>query len=358
MRGNDERQEMVFSYVGMEDRIPAGHPLRRMREMTDAALRELSGEFDQMYARSGRPSIAPEKLLRALTLQVLYSLRSERLLMEQLDYNLLFRWFVGLTMDETVWDVTVFTKNRERLIEGEVAQKFFMVVLGQAREKELLSDEHFTVDGTLIEAWANRRSFKPKQDPPTQGSGSQGRKLLRDTHESSTDAEARLFKRSRGGESKPSYLGHVISENRNGLVVQSCVTQAGTRAEREAALAMLEQVADGRRRITLGADKGYQEEEFVRKLREKKIAPHIAEYEPSKHNPNWLHPEERDDPGYAESLRKRKLVEKIFGWVKSTGGMKKTKLRGVRKVDWMFRLATAVYNLWRMARMPVHIQPT
>ncbi len=344
---------MVFSYVGMEDRIPVGHPLRRMREMTDTALQELSPEFSRLYARSGRPSIAPEKLLRALTLQVLYSLRSERLLMEQLDYNLLFRWFVGLTMDEAVWDVTVFTKNRERLIESEVAQKFFMVVLGQARKKELLSDEHFTVDGTLIEAWANRRSFKPKQDPPKKGTGSKGQKLLRDTHESSTDPDALLFKRSWAGEVKPSYLGHVISENRNGLVVQSCVTQAGQRAEREAALAMLEQVSDGRRRITLGADKGYQHETFIAALREKNVAPHVAEFTPSKHFANWLRPEERNDPDYAVSLRERKLVEKIFGWVKSTGGMKKTKLRGVRKVDWMFRWATAVYNLWRMARMPV-----
>jgi len=222
MRGNDEQQGAVFSYVSAEQRIAADHPLRQIRTMTDAALRELSPEFDGLYAPVGRRSVAPERLLRALLLQVLYSRRSERLLMEEMNYNLLFRWFVGLEMDDEVWDVTVFTKNRERLVAGEVAQKFFAAVLKQARGAGLLSDEHFTVDGTLLEAWASRRSFEKKPDPPQRGTGARGRKLLRDTHASKTDPEARLFRRSQAAESRPSYLGHVITENRNGLVVAAC----------------------------------------------------------------------------------------------------------------------------------------
>src|SRR5947209_14597320 len=219
MRGKDEQQLDVFSYVSPEQRVPQDHPLRSLRAMTDEALRDLQPRFNKLYAKTGRPSIAPEKLLRALLLQALYSIRSERLLMEQLNYNLLFRWFVGLNLDEPVWDVTVFTKNRERLLDGNIAQAFFDQVLAQANGHGLLSDEHFTVDGTLLEAWANRRSFHPKAEPPERGSGSGGQKLLRDTHESGTDPEARLYKRSAAGEAKPSYLGHVVMENRHGLVV-------------------------------------------------------------------------------------------------------------------------------------------
>jgi transposase len=285
MRGNDEQQGAVFSYVSAEQRIAADHPLRQIRTMTDAALRELSAEFDALYAAGGRRSIAPERLLRALLLQVLYSRRSERMLMEEMNYNLLFRWFVGLEMDDEVWDVTVFTENRERLIAGEVAQKFFAAVLKQARGAALLSDEHFTVDGTLLEAWASRRSFEKKPDPPQRGTGARGRKLLCDTHESKTDPEARLFRRSQAAESRPSYLGHVITENRNGLVVAACVTQSSTKAEREAGLAMLEQVSDGKRKITLGADKGYQEERFIAGLRARQVVPHVAEY--AVESPHW-----------------------------------------------------------------------
>jgi transposase len=271
MRGNDEQQGAVFSYVSAEQRIAADHPLRQIRTMTDAALRELSAEFDALYAAGGRRSIAPERLLRALLLQVLYSRRSERMLMEEMNYNLLFRWFVGLEMDDEVWDVTVFTENRERLIAGEVAQKFFAAVLKQARGAALLSDEHFTVDGTLLEAWASRRSFEKKPDPPQRGTGARGRKLL--------------FRRSQAAESRPSYLGHVITENRNGLVVAACVTQSSTKAEREAGLAMLEQVSDGKRKITLGADKGYQEERFIAGLRARQVVPHVAEY--AVESPHW-----------------------------------------------------------------------
>ena len=352
MRGNDQGQAVVFSYVSAEQRIAAEHPLRRIRAMTDAALKQLSPEFDRLYAAGGRPSIAPEKLLRALLLQVLYSRRSERLLMEEMDYNLLFRWFVGLEMDDQVWDVTVFTKNRERLIAGEVAQKFFTAVVGQARGAGLLSDEHFTVDGTLIEAWANRRSFVEKEDPPRRGTGARGRKLLRDTHKSKTDGEARLFRRSRAAESRPSYLGHVITENRNGLVVAACVTQSSTRGEREAALAMLPQISDGKRRITLGADKGYQEKEFIGQLRSWRVVPHVAEYAVvTQQFPNWLKAEERNDPWFAQSQKKRKLVEQVFGWLKHTAGLRQTKFRGRRRVQWMFQLATAALNLRRMQRL-------
>ena len=220
MRGHDEQQESMFSYISLEKRVPLDHPLRRVREMTDRALRDLSPKFSEMYSRYGRPSIAPEKLLRALLLQMLFSVRSERRLMEELSYNLLYRWFVGWSMDEEVWDVTVFTKNRERLLEGEIAQEFFEAVLRQAEEQGLLSDEHFTVDGTLIEAWASRQSFQEKKEPPERGTGSGGRQTLRDTHESRTDPEARLYKRSAAGEARPSYLGHLVMENRNGLIVK------------------------------------------------------------------------------------------------------------------------------------------
>jgi transposase len=352
MRGNDEQQAAVFSYVSAEQRIAADHPLRQIRAMTDAALRELSPEFDRLYAAGGRPSIAPEKLLRALLLQVLYSRGSERLLMEEMDYNLLFRWFVGLEMDDAVWDVTVFTKNRERLIAGEVAQKFLQAVVKQAREAGLLSDEHFTVDGTLIEAWANRRSFVEKKDPPPRGTGARGRKLLRDTHESSSDPEARLFRRSQAAEARPSYLGHVITENRNGLAVAACVTQSSSKAEREAALQMLPEISDGGRRITLGADKGYQEREFLERLRQRGVVPHVAEYAvASKHWPNGLRAEERNDPGFKQSQKKRKRVEQVFGWIKQRAGLRQTKFRGRQRVEWMFRLAVSALNLRRMQRL-------
>jgi len=353
MRGNDEQQGAVFSYVSTEQRIAADHPLRTIRVMTDRALRELSSEFDQLYAVGGRPSIAPERLLRALLLQVLYGRRSERLLMEEMNYNLLFRWFVGLEMDDAVWDVTVFTKNRERLLAGEVAEKFFQAVVKQAQEAGLLSDEHFTVDGTLLEAWASRRSFVEKKDPPTRGTGAWGQKLLRDTHESTSDPEARLFRRSRAAEARPSYLGHVITENRNGLVVAACVTQSSTKAEREAGLQMLDRVRRALgKRVTLGGDKGFQEERFIAGLRARGVVPHVAEYAvESKHWPNWLRPEERDDPGFGESQRKRKRVEQVFGWIKEVAGLRQMKFRGRRRVEWMFRLAASALNLRRMQRL-------
>ncbi len=360
MRGHDEHQQDMFSYISAEQRVPQDHPLRRIREATDGALKEMSAKFGELYSDYGRPSIAPEKLLRALLLQALYSVRSERLLMEELDYNLLFRWFVGLNMDDGVWDVTVFTKNRERLLAGKIAEGFFEAVLGEAEKHGLLSDEHFTVDGTLIEAWANRRSFQEKKDPPEKGSGSRGRKMLRDTHESRTDPEARLYKKSTAAEARPSYLGHIVMENRSGLIVKPCVTESGANEERKAALEMLQEIIPtvrARRReepaeITVGADKAYQEQKFIGGLRELGVVPHVAEYE--KQGPVWgncLTASEREHPGFAASQGKRKLVEKIFGWIKSVAGLRKTKFRGRRRVAWAFCLAAAASNLIRLAKL-------
>jgi transposase len=354
MRGDDKQQLGVFSYVSAEQRVPADHPLRAIRTMVDEALAGLSGHFDTLYAVSGRRSIAPEKLVRALLLQALYSVRSERQLMEQMDYNLLFRWFVGLNMDDAIWDVTVFTKNRERLIKGEVAERLLLAVVEQAHARRLLSEEHFTVDGTLIQAWANRRSFREKQDPPDKGTGARGRKLLRDTHESSTDPDARLYRKSSSAAIVPSYLGHVLTENRNGLVVAALATQAGAAAEREAALRMIDQ-QPGRARltdaITLGADKSYHHEQFVQQLRQCLIVPHVAEFAPNPKWPSFLTEEERNHPGFAISQNKRKLVEKVFGWAKLDRALRQVKLRGLRRVDWLVQLVATAYNLRRMQKL-------
>ena len=358
MRGNDEQQGNVFSYINPEDRIPQDHPLRRIRQMTDTALRQMSLHFAALYARQGRPSIPPERLLRALLLQILYAIRGEALLMEQLNYNLLFRWFVGLNPDDAVWHATVFSKNRDRLLAGEIAQRFLEAVLQQAAAQQLLSDEHFTVDGTLIEAWASRRSFQPKDPPPAKGTGARGRKLLRDTHASKTDPEARLYKKSQSAEARPSYLGHVLMENRNGLVVAACATQSSATAEREAALRLLAARGRGPRQgnentaaITLGADKHYQEEKFITELRRRKVVPHVAEYRDNEKWPNWLTEEERHHPGFAISQKKRKLVERIFGWGKLDSILRQVKLRGQEKVDWFFRLLATAANLVRMVKL-------
>ncbi len=358
MRGDDEQQGAVFSYINPEERIPSDHPLRAIRAMVDRALKELGVHFEALYARRGRPSIPPEKLLRALLLQILYFLRSERQLMEQMNYNLLYRWFVGLNPDDEVWEVTVFTKNRERLLQGEIAQRLLEAVLQQARAHDLLSEEHFTVDGTLIEAWASRRSFVPKDPPPPVGTGAGGKKLLRDTHVSTTDPEARLYKKSTAGEAKPSYLGHVIMENRKGLVVAACATPSGAAAEREAALQMLEEMGRGADAastpappITLGADTLYQEEKFIEELRRRKVVPHVAEYTANPHWPNFLTEAERHDPGFAISQKKRKLIEKVFGWGKLDSILRQVKLRGARKVDWWFRFLATAANLVRMVKL-------
>jgi IS5 family transposase len=272
------------------------------------------------------------------------------LLMEELDYSLLFRWFVGLAMDDEVWDTTVFSKNRDRLIEGEIASRFFMAVGGQLEKTGLLSDEHFTVDGTMLEAWANRRSFQKKANPPQRGSGYGGKRLLRDTHESRTDPEARLYRKCNAGAAEPSYLGHVVTENNHGLIVAACVTQAGARAERDAALALLDQ-GPSRKRRTLGADKQYQEPRFVEALRARNVVPHIAEYERGNLQRNSLRAEERNDPEFVQSQKNRKLVEQSFAWIKHWAGFRQVKLRGRRRVEWLFQIAAAAYNLVRITRL-------
>lgn len=287
MRGDDEQQSGMFSYISADQRVPTDHPLRVIRSMADEALRKLSPRFRRLYAATGRPSIAPERLLRALLLQVLYSIRSERMLMEQLDYNLLFRWFVGLNMDDAIWDATTFSKNRERLLAGEIAQAFFEAVLAQARWHDLLSDEHFTVDGTLLEAWASHKSFRPIDgtEPPATSAGRDGSnptvdfhggKRTNRTHRSITDPDAMLARKGRGKEAKLSYHGHLMTENRNGLVVETKLTQAYGRAERDAALLMAERLP-GIGRVTLGGDRGYDAREFVEELRGMNITPHLAQ---------------------------------------------------------------------------------
>jgi transposase len=352
MRGEDHQQLGVFSYVSAEDRIASDHPLRAIRRMVDDALASLSGHFDTLYAWGGRPSIAPEKLVRALLLQALYSVRSERQLMEQMDYNLLFRWFVGLNMDDAIWDVTVFTKNRERLMRGEVAERMLLAVVEQAHAGRLLSEEHFTVDGTLIQAWANRRSFKEKPDPPSRGTGSGGKKLLRDTLESTTDPEARLYKKCGAAAAVPGYLGHIVTENRNGLVVQAVATQASASAERDAALVMLDRLRrPSAGELTLGADKGYYDQRFVDALRQRQVAPHVAEYVPNPHCKLVLTEQERNHPGFAISQHKRKLVEKVFGWAKLDRALRQVKMRGLKRVGWTFQLLVAAHNLRRMQKL-------
>jgi transposase len=346
----------MFSYVSPEARVPPDHPLRVIRSMVDAALIELSPRLDGLYARVGRPSIAPEKLLRALLLQVLYSVRSERLLMEQLDYNLLFRWFVGLDMDDAVWDPTVFTKNRERLLAGEIAQAFFEEVRAQAQEQGLLSDEHFTVDGTLIEAWAGVKSFKkkgsadtsPPDDPGNPTVNFHGEKRSNETHASTTDPQSRLYRKGKSHEAKLCYMGHVLMENRHGLVVDARLTQATGFAEREAALIMAGNLpASGR--VSVGADKGYDARDFVHDLREMNVTPHVAQNTTKRSSA--IDARTTRHAGYEVSQRKRKRVEEVFGWLKTIGLMRKTRHRGLERVGWMFTFAAAVYNLVRMRKL-------
>jgi transposase len=359
MRGDDQKQSAMFSYITLAERIPSDHPARQIRALVDRALERLDAEFEKLYSETGRPSIAPERLLRATLLMILYSIRSERQLMEQMNYNLLFRWFVGLEMDDAVWDATVFTKNRERLIEGAVSQLLLESVLVEARAHQLLSEEHFTVDGTLIQAWAAARSFKEKSDPPASGAGSghKGEVLLRDKVESTTDPDARLYKKASSDKSVPSYQGHALIENRNGLVVAAEATLAATVAEREAALRMLDQTVapkDKRKpdeNITLGADTQYQDEKFVQDLRDRQVAPHVSEYVKGNLGKNSLTDQERQDARRAISQRKRKLIERVFGWSKLTGPMRQVKLRGLDRVDWFWKMSITAQNLTRMRRL-------
>ncbi len=358
MRGDDDQQAGMFSYVSPEQRVPRLHPLRAIREMTDRALREMSPRFDQLYATTGRPSIAPERLLRALLLQVLYSIRSERMLMEQLDYNLLFRWFVGLNMDDPVWVPTVFTKNRDRLLEGDIAGEFFAQILAQAREDGLLSDEHFSVDGTLLEAWAGQKSFRKKDDPAPPSDTDpgnptvnfHGEKRSNDTHASTTDPDCRLARKSGGHEAKLAYSGNAVIENRNGLVVATEVLQSNGTAERDAALLMVERL-EGDHRITIGADRGYDTRDFVRELRGMNATPHVAQN--TNGRSSAIDGRTIRHGGYVISQRKRKRIEEVFGWMKTVGGLRKLHHRGLEKVTWMFTFTAAVYNLVRMRNLRV-----
>jgi len=351
MRGEDQKQEAMFSYVSPQKRVPEDHPLRGIRAMVDTILKEMSPRFARLYSEVGRPSIPPERLFRALLLQIFYSVRSERLLVEQLQYNLLFRWFVGMDMDEEVWNHAVFSKNRERLLNEDLAEAFFRRVLKQARP--YLSDEHFTVDGTLLEAWASQKSFRRKDGEEATRRGDRDVDFHReqrrnDTHQSTTDPEARLYKKSKGSEAKLSYLGHALMENRNGLLVRTMVTEANGTAERDAALLMAEKIP-GVKRVTLGGDKNYDTKDFVRELRGMNITPHVAQ---NNHNRASAIDERTTwRAGYEVSQRKRKRIEESFGWMKIIGLLKKVKLRGLDKVGWLFTFVGAAYNLYRLQKL-------
>ena len=357
MRGMDHQQSSMFSYISAERRVPADHPLRALRVMADAALAQLGAAFDAIYARSGRPSIAPEKLLRALLLQVLYTVRSERLLMEQLDYNFLFRWFVGLSIDDPVWDATVFTKNRERLLDGNIAEAFFQAVLQQARERSLLSDEHFTVDGTLLEAWASVKSYQrkdakntvPPDDPGNATVDFHGEKRSNQTHQSKTDPDAKMARKGKGKEAKLSYNGNLLVENRNGLIVNTEVFEANGTAERDAALVMLEQIP-GTKQVTVGGDKGYDTADFVAECRNMKVTPHVAQ-NLERPGGSAIDARTTQHPGYAISQRKRKRIEECFGWLKTIALLRKVRHRGLFKVGWVFTFAAAAYNLVRLRNL-------
>lgn len=346
----------MYSYVSPETRVRADHPLRAIRAMSEAALKNMSERFDAMYARTGRPSVPPEKLLRAQLIQMLYSVRSERLLMEEIDYSMLFRWFVGMNLDEPVWDVTVFTKNRNRLLEGDVAREFLCEVVKQAQSQGLTSDEHFTVDGTLIEAWASLKSFQrndqnntPPDDPGNPTVNFHGEKRSNQTHESTTDPDALLARKGNGKEAKLSYNGNLLTENRNGLIVNTEVFPANGLAERAAATAMLERVPSDHR-ITVGTDKGYDTQDFVAECRHLNVTPHVAQNTHRKGG-SAIDGRTTRHSGYAVSQRKRKRIEECFGWLKTVALMRKVRHRGIEKVGWVFTFAAAAYNLVRMRKL-------
>ena len=399
MRGSDKATGSLFSYVNLEERIPVRHPLRKIKGVVDAALLSLDADFERVYAGDGRPSIAPERLLRAALVQILFSIRSERQLMEQLEYNLLFRWFVGLSVDEPVLVPTVFTKNRDRLLTTEMSKKLMAAILAHEKVKPLLSDDHFSVDGTLVEAWASFKSFKPKEeaapppgDPPPPDAGSRGgtgkrdtkakaetdngadetmkrqpgaaaettdigRNVERDwrgspwsnaTHASVTDSDARLYRKGKGKPAQLCYMGHALAENRNGFVVETSLTHADGTAERRAAIDMLDALDPGStRRLTLGADKGYDDASFVATLRDMCVTPHIA----AKAKGSAIDGRTLRHAGYEVSQRKRKLIEEPFGWGKVVGPIRKTMLRGVERVGAQFTLTMTAYNLSRLPRL-------
>jgi transposase len=365
MRGGEVRSDSLFSYVDLEARVPAKHPLRSIRKIVDEALLALNPDFDAIYAPIGRPSIPPEQLLRTLLLQAFYTVRSERQLMEQLDYNLLFRWFTGLGIDDPVWDVTVFTKNRDRLLGGEIATKFFAAVLNHARIKGLLSDEHFSVDGTLIQGWASMKSFRPKDgsgEPPAPGKNGErdfkGEKRSNETHRSTTDDDVRLYRKGRGQASLLCFMGHALMENRHGLAVDGELTRASGAAECAAALAMATDLPPGRK--TMGGDKGYDVQDFVMELREIGITPHVAQnaYDTgTAKRSSSIDGRTTRHPGYGVSQRKRKRIEEIFGWLKTIAGQRQTRFRGLERVQMSFTLALAAYNLIRLPKLFAEVSP-
>ena len=355
MRGDHEQQAPMWSYISPEQRVPRDHPLRPLRLVVDAVLEELSPRFDRLYAKTGRPSVAPERLLRALLVQVLYTIRSERQLMEQLDYNLLFRWFVGLNMDDPIWDVTVFTKNRQRLIDGDIAEAFFDAVLTQARARHLLSNEHFTVDGTLIQAWAGLKSFHRKDEPPPPPDDPgnptvnfHGERRTNATHQSTTDPDARLFRKGFAHEARLYYQGHVLMDHRHGLAAGGRLTAATAHGERDAGVIL----AAGnipRARATLAADKAYDTRDFVATLRALGVTPHIAQHTTRRRSA--IDARTTRHVGYALSQRTRKRVEEIFGWLKTVGLLRQTRHRGHARVGWMFLFGLAAYNLVRIRNL-------
>ena len=358
MRGDDHKTGKLFSYVDLEARVRRDHPLRAIRLIVNEALLELEREFAGLYAPIGRPSIPPEKLLRAMLLQAFYSIRSERLLMERLEYDLLFRWFVGIGVDDAVWDHSVFSKNRDRLLEGDIATKFLAAMLAQPKVKKLLSSDHFSVDGTLIEAWASMKSVKPKNgsgEPSAQGGGRNaeadfhGQKRLNDTHASTTDPDARLYRKGKGKETKLCFIGHGLMENRHGLLVDACLTLADGHAERAAALHMMEPRADRPTAITLGADKAYDAEDFVDELRSMNVTPHVAQNTSGRSSA--IDGRMTRHGGYAVSQRIRNRIEEAFGWIKTIAGQEKSRFRGRDRVGWAFTFAAAAYNLVRLPKL-------
>ena len=363
MRGADVRSGELFSYVDLEQRVPARHPLRAIRLIVNEALADIGPELEALYSRIGRPSIAPEKLLRALLLQLFHGIRSERQMMERLDFDLSFRWFVGLGIDDPVWDASTFSKNRERLLDGEIAARFLSAILARPRVKRLLSTDHFSVDGTLIEAWCSMKSFRPRDEaggdgPPPGGSGGRnaevdfrGEKRSNATHASTTDPDALLYRKSPGTGAKLCYMGHVLMENRNGLVVDAETTRVAGYAERLTALAMIDSLAEdnGGRRITLGADKGYDTRDFVDELRDRRATPHVAQNQSGRRSA--IDGRTTRHPGYAASLKIRKRIEEVFGWAKSAAGQGKTRFRGLPRVRFAFTLTLAAYNLVRLPKL-------
>jgi transposase len=361
MRGQDERPQKLFSYIGLEQRIPVDHPLRAIHALVDAVLQDLSRVFARLYSRHGRPSIPPERLLRALLLQAFYTVRSERQLMEQLEYNLLFRWFVGLSMDDEVWDATVFCKNRDRLLKGDIACKFMTGVLNRPEVRKLLSSEHFSVDGTLIEAWASMKSFVPKDAPSDgdKGNGTpagggrnaprdfHGEKRSNETHASTTDPDARLFRKGAGKEAKLCHMGHLLMENRNGLIVDARLTEANGTAERTTGLEMIADNAGAK--STVGADKNYDTADFVAGCRELGCTPHVVQNNTNRRSA--IDRRTTRQPGYAISMGKRQRIEEPFGWMKTVAGLRKTRHRGRKLVDWFFVLTAAAYNLVRLPKL-------